>query len=321
HGAHYKSGGSHSSDVVPGKFHSTVEYEPWIELAVHLCREEYFSKTIGIELEACNQLERVHAAKSIIERLIDAAVPTEGDQSSPEKEGCILTLDIGNSTKGILFEGGNEGAVSRLQNLIESGVELVFRNQGEIVSFGGDGFIALFEKKRFDRENRVAENTFNAIRCLRDWWIEIRKEKAPGLQLRIGVHFGNVSILSTNRLRGQALSLDLVTSVRLCDNCKEEAKSDHNKFFCLLSEEVKELFEKAQGLLAEEKRQLQAEIASREEETAERLLERENRLLRDELELLVGLNFVHFPPVEINGKERTRYWIVWPNSSTLNPGE
>lgn len=75
HAADKLSGGLHSNDLSPGKFHTRDDYAPWLKYAIELCRgkdprgkDPIYSGFISIEQEACNQLDKLHLSVNTIER-------------------------------------------------------------------------------------------------------------------------------------------------------------------------------------------------------------------------------------------------------------
>lgn len=71
HAAHENLGGQHASDLVPGKFHFKGDYQPWIELAFkQMSNSSAFSGAIAIEMEACNDMDKVHFAVNMIRRWV-----------------------------------------------------------------------------------------------------------------------------------------------------------------------------------------------------------------------------------------------------------
>ena len=62
--------GAHSSDLVPGVFHLYEDYRDWLKFAISQCNQKNncFSKTIAVELEACNDKEMIFQAVRIVNR-------------------------------------------------------------------------------------------------------------------------------------------------------------------------------------------------------------------------------------------------------------
>lgn len=241
HAAGAGRGGSHASDLVPGKFHTYEEYHPWLQHVVHeLSRVEVsreleppikpplFSGYIGIELEACNQVESLHSALSTLRRWVqqvkretpdtESEHPDSGHGFADCARGFILTVDIGNSTTAALYKSGLAGA-RELGKVVNQVMATVYEKGGDIISFGGDGFIAFFETGNFtpslcqDEGARIVTEVLESI-C-KSW-----QPASSDLHLRVALHFGDVWFISQGTVRNQALSQDIVTSVRLCDDIK-----------------------------------------------------------------------------------------------------
>lgn len=241
HAAGSGRGGSHASDLVPGKFHTYEEYHPWLKHVVqdlsrvevtpgqeHRLQLPQFSGYIGIELEACNQVESLHSAISTLRRWVQQVKMETRDAAREHHDsehgfadcarGFILTVDIGNSTAAALNKTGLTGA-RELGKVVNQVMATVYEKGGDIISFGGDGFIAFFETGNFtpslcqDEGGRIIVEVLELI-C--NGW----HPASPDLHLRVALHFGDVWFISQGAVRNQALSQDIVTSVRLCDDIK-----------------------------------------------------------------------------------------------------
>ena len=240
----------HASDLVPGKFHSHAEYGKFLEYAVELARDpknKIFSGCIAIELEACNQLDRLHAAATNLRRWLNRrwlspAIPDADElhKAKPgelkftlteEIEGHIITVDLGNSTKtmGADSKKSIEYGVVRQASIVQMVMRRIYEEGGCILSFGGDGFIAIFEVLNNDRTKEAAR-VHTLLEELAGTFVkkqDLKKKRTiRPMNLRLAVHFGAVKIISVGPLRNQALGLDLVTSVRLCDHLKDAADAD-----------------------------------------------------------------------------------------------
>lgn len=252
HAAERGRGGAHASDLVPGKFHSAEEYAPWLDDVIKRaankdCNDsQAFSGYVAIELEACNQVDRLHAAATTLARWMqkssDALTSAHAScEFADDVEGFILTIDLGNSSDYSLSQRGEnheddeksklEAGARDLASMIEFLMTRIYRAGGIIVSFGGDGFIAIFETAGYSpkRKAEEAERVLTEITDLCHGW----KPKRYEITLRIALHYGVTWLLCSGPLRNQALSQDLVTCVRLCEECKPfvslEGKSEKHK--------------------------------------------------------------------------------------------
>lgn len=245
HAADVRRGGSHASDLVPGKFHTCEEYKKWLDLIVNHCASEAdvsedgpakegedeedkytppsFSNFISIELEACNQVESLHSAMSTLRRWLSLVEVPEGRSSglwmghdhAEKVRGFILNVDLGNSSA--VYMSQRQGAL-KLGHAVDKLMTGAYRGGGHILSFTGDGFIAFFETQQFIEEYVKQE----AERILEDVLQEAWESWGPeeGMNLRMALHYGDGEILSSGGLRNQWMSPDIVTSVRLCEETK-----------------------------------------------------------------------------------------------------
>ena len=107
---------------------------------------------------------------------------------------------------GIVFGVANKRSIAWAiaQAWYKAGAKLAFTYQGDRVKENVEELAGTFVKKQDLKKKRT-----------------IRP-----MNLRLAVHFGAVKIISVGPLRNQALGLDLVTSVRLCDHLKDAADAD-----------------------------------------------------------------------------------------------
>src|SRR6266446_5662912 len=91
-----------------------------------------------------------------------------------------------------------------------------------MLSFTGEGVIALFDHTHYFTESKAAAEALHAAEKIRDRIFELVKT-APasadirGITLRAGLHFGKVFVPSSGHLRQQAIGRDVVITTRLCD--------------------------------------------------------------------------------------------------------
>jgi class 3 adenylate cyclase len=137
-------------------------------------------------------------------------------------ESAILTLDIGGSTRYLAsIEDGQEAAML-LENLIDRLCKCVLKSGGSVMSYTGDGFIAIFETRHFSENHRATasaayEAAKGALDELQKWQADSAKSGGQKLTGRAALHWGSVYIPSSGELYNQVLGVDVVIATRLCD--------------------------------------------------------------------------------------------------------
>ena len=217
-------GGAHASDLPPGSCHLYFEnddvveqYQSWIRLAVErmLTGGQWFSGAVAIELEATNSLKTVRTAISTVRRwLLHTAKTLSLPVPDPLPgtacaEGVILSLDIGNSTKYITSKGDGF-----LKTTIEGLCEIIHKYGGSVMTFTGDGFIALFERPQFIKPEDAAYNALlSAVALCAKITADYPDDEVTS---RIALHWGKTSIPPAGRLLGEVIGIEVARTVRLC---------------------------------------------------------------------------------------------------------
>ncbi|MBN2309910.1 MAG: TIM barrel protein [Candidatus Hydrogenedentes bacterium] len=226
HGGHQGDGGAHAADLLPGTFHFYEEYKPWLEFAIdRAARSTRFSRAIAVELEAANMVSTVLAAIGTTRRWLQIAADERAGvrQAKAPKgliPGALLVVDIGNSTKKH-FEKKRITVddCRQLEQLIAKACSCVHELGGSVMSFTGDGFIALFEESQFSSPEEAARRAKEAAKeiCRQVHPRRPRKEEGGDLTVRAALHWGKAYIPTSGRLRDQVIGRDVVCATRLCD--------------------------------------------------------------------------------------------------------
>jgi sugar phosphate isomerase/epimerase len=215
--------GIHASDLVPGSFHVQNEYQPWLTLAMELTsKSERFSGALAVEMEAVNDVGEASRAVRITQRWLRELSDKDSAQSSDKRldwrsvrRGAILVVDIGNSTAGLLKRMTSYHAAPQLEEAMTQFFQPVFENSGSIMSFTGDGLIALFEQSRFARVEDAARKAWEAAIGLRK--LVRLNRTGPAISLRIALHWGETYVPNSGPLRNQIMGGHVVLTTRVCD--------------------------------------------------------------------------------------------------------
>ncbi len=224
HAAHHGRGGVHAADLPPGTFHWFGEYREWLKLALDLTRQgNAFSRSVAIELEAINDLAAVLGAIATVRRWLRLVAKNAKKHRGEEHqliEGALLVADIGNSTQHLLQRGRSKqrrttstlAGCQRLEKHVDELCHKTLGKGGSVMSFTGDGFIALFEERQFEDPRSAAEAAREAAKM-------IAKDVTglPKLTARIALHWGKVYIPTSGRLANQIIGPDVVYATRTCD--------------------------------------------------------------------------------------------------------
>lgn len=219
---------AHASDLTPGTYHFFNNYKPWLDLATELCnrRDVNFSNIIAVELEAVNDVfEATRAVAKIrgwLENLRlknqEKAQNSRKQRNSfqfPLSEGALLAVDIGKSTEAIItrFKG-----VENISGAITALCDVIYDNNGSVLSFTGDGVIAFFDKNHFLDVQDAIKFAGNAARSL---GCEVIRRIAPigdnEITLRVALHYGKICVPTTGELRHQAIGPEVVRVTRVLD--------------------------------------------------------------------------------------------------------
>ena len=122
--------------------------------------------------------------------------------------GALLVVDLGSSTRELQQP-------AKLERVVRSLCELVLNRGGSVMSFTGDGCIALFEKRHFLSER---EMTNSALEVALELFHEV--ESITGSQevtVRAALHYGMTYIPTSGQLRDQIIGRNVVCATRLCD--------------------------------------------------------------------------------------------------------
>jgi len=147
--------------------------------------------------------------------------PTPAPIPSRTAVGVILNVDIGNSTQILLSAKGAAGPAGHLPAILEALCQLVPEHHGSLMSFTGDGFIALFEAKDFANEGDAATQAISTVDMvqmrLRERALALGIVGEQHLTVRAALHWGSVHIPAAGQLREQAIGPDVVCVTRVCD--------------------------------------------------------------------------------------------------------
>jgi class 3 adenylate cyclase len=230
HSGDCNRGGLHASDVIPGTFHFYRDYEPWLKFAIEQTRSNAaFSGVIAIELEACNEPEemldalytvrrwvrRTHVAPSVSREHLDG----QSLGTTPNmKEGGLMVVDIGGSTSTLLEQGETEQGCLTLEEMIGGLCREVQDCGGSVMSFTGDGMIALFEDRHFgSRADLISSVIVATDRIAALVHTKRQDPNYKALTVRIALHWGRAYIPSSGRLRDQIIGGEVVRAARVCD--------------------------------------------------------------------------------------------------------
>jgi class 3 adenylate cyclase len=245
-------GGAHASDLVPGSAHLFEEYRPWLQFAIDRTNATgtAFSGTVAVELEAANSIrdamDAVHVTRRWLRRVYidgrsqDSLAQPLGSEGKMHR-GALLTFDLGNSTGTVFGRAGDgagtvEGPPSArwnshvMETLVTHLCDCVHAADGAVMSFTGDGLIALFA--------HGPAPASNALRAVADAELGLggvlaslaagqprqREHNLPSqhlgdatLTLRAALHWGEAYVPVTGKLQDQMLGADVVLVTRLCD--------------------------------------------------------------------------------------------------------
>ncbi|HOZ47220.1 MAG TPA: hypothetical protein PK468_11465 [Candidatus Hydrogenedentes bacterium] len=221
HGGEKDKGGAHAADLPPGEFHFYSDYRPWLELAIRRSNASdlEFSRFVAVELEACIESGTVLQAIDTTRAWLHETEKrmSEGKDKDVERgkdrpiEGALLTVDIGNSTECL-------SDCSILEELIQGMCRAVHESGGTVMSYTGDGFIALFEQAQFSDSDDAAKYALKAAMegcaCVNK---KAQKEGLKKLTARAALHWGEVYVPTAGSLQDQVMGPDVVCSTRLCD--------------------------------------------------------------------------------------------------------
>jgi len=239
HAGDIAAGGAHASDVVPGTFHafrddlSEHAYAPWLKLAIERANAHdgsFCTGTIAVELEACNNVLDVLSSVSLVRRWVwrqcqemAGEKQTAAPGGATTLEGALLVVDVGNSTKELLRGKTDAAAAALLQRTMQGLCTLVHDKGGSVMSFTGDGFIALFETAHYLKDQDAAQHVLNVLDGLKRIITRIRKTK--DITFRAALHWGHAYVPTAGPLRGEVIGRDVVLVTRLC----EEIERIHEK--------------------------------------------------------------------------------------------
>ena len=119
---------------------------------------------------------------------MDTLLELKPDLRSESKDVCVMFLDIRNFT-GFAEKRNPEEVVTYLESLFEFMIEIVNRNNGIIIKFLGDGFMAVFGAPLSD-----GNDCANAVRSAREILEKVEEEVQRGsilpTTIGIGLHAG-----------------------------------------------------------------------------------------------------------------------------------
>lgn len=233
HGGDARNGGMHAADLRPGRFHFfdypsppksaktsgevlRVDYQSWLKLAIELRRNRStysrYSGSIAIELEACHDINEVLSAIQLTRQWLRECGQTQQGKavSSPIKpEGALLVIDLGNSTQEFAK------TPEQLDNLVQALCKIVLAHGGSVMSYTGDGFIALFEKNHFKDDATAARNALDAALQVCRYVQEFLEND---ITIRAALHWGEAIYIPTSGpLRDQIMGAAVICTARLCD--------------------------------------------------------------------------------------------------------
>jgi class 3 adenylate cyclase len=129
-----------------------------------------------------------------------------------------MVADIGGSTATLLEQGETEQGCLALEEMIGGLCREVQDRGGSVMSFTGDGMIALFEDRHFGSRENLLQSVIVATDRIAAVVYEKREEKRyEGLTVRIALHWGRAYIPSSGRLRDQIIGGEVVRATRVCD--------------------------------------------------------------------------------------------------------
>jgi class 3 adenylate cyclase len=221
HGGDFKRGGSHAVDLPPGMYHQQVEYDPWLKFAIHAKNTNpNFSGMIAIEMEAVNNPDEIIAAINVTRRWLLAA----GENYSAEithfesaarnvHRGALLVVDIGHSTEELLTGNTVVEQCMHLTKNVEKLCRVVLEKGGSVMSFTGDGVIAIFEDEHYSNSAEVAKAAVEVAERVTELLLAL----IPKITIRAALHWGDGYIPNSGQLRDQIIGPDVVCASRLCD--------------------------------------------------------------------------------------------------------
>jgi class 3 adenylate cyclase len=145
--------------------------------------------------------------------------------------GALLAVDLGNSTSAF-FQGKRDwNGAWLLEELIANLCHQVNTHAGSIMSYTGDGLIAMFESAHFSSPEEAAQSALlcacNICKLDLRQKIKIHKKARSSrtaaipspvdLTIRAALHWGKFYIPGLGPLRGQIIGEDVVCTTRLCD--------------------------------------------------------------------------------------------------------
>ena len=139
-----------------------------------------------------------------------------------------MVVDLGNST-ALHFGSDDSRSEVKLERLISSLAHTVQLHRGSVLSFTGDGFIALFEEELWshDAERCAREALDSAVEIASQVHVHAVNgslEPAAGsdsaaghdLTVRVALHYGRAWIPQSGPLREEIIGQDVVCASRLC---------------------------------------------------------------------------------------------------------
>ena len=212
---------THAADLCPGTYHFFEDYRKWFDLLIRVNApsDSRFSGIIAIELEACADIHEVSRAIDVTRRWMEAAMPEEPanapDVGPAGFDGAIVVIDIVKSTERFFGpESPVAMGVADLDRAIVSMCKEVHRKRGAVVSFRGDGLVAVFNTKHY------AGNPQATTQAAYDCCLSLLEDEAMAIGLRFSLHYGTLYRPASAQLRYQILGPAIVAACMLCD-CKE----------------------------------------------------------------------------------------------------
>ena len=256
HAGDSRWGGAHFSDLPVGRFHFYEDYQPWLKEAIERTNKtrQVFSGFVAVELEANNSPEDVLASISLTRRWLQQTAGESKDHAEQEipqnmeaptdtHECALLVVDLGNSTSEILGPLKPEEGAWGLQKVIAALCKIIREEGGSVMSFTGDGFIALFETSQLKSETirkavetacKIPEMLRRSLAEVVDDIYRLRVEQwehgvvnpiiLPLISVRVGLHFGLATIPTRGMLSNEVIGKDVVMTTRVCDELKNAKK-------------------------------------------------------------------------------------------------
>ncbi|MEM7027636.1 MAG: adenylate/guanylate cyclase domain-containing protein [Pseudomonadota bacterium] len=178
-------------------------------LKSHLDRKKYFD-----ELEKTRKyLNRYISLRT--QRLVEA-YSMSGLLPSPERHNvCVMFTDIRDFTK-LSHSCELENLFSMVSEVLGAQVDLVYKYNGYIDKFGGDGLMAIF-----DGDDCVKQACLCAQQILNSLYSDSTRDDQEPLRVGIGIDYGSViigNIGSQEHLDYSALGETVNLAARLCAN-------------------------------------------------------------------------------------------------------